>query len=330
MKNFKLFLCYFFVSFSIVNMLSKEICIYQSSELFENQLFDFLYRTIDREVIKKTKFSDLTNQKSTNLNFRDAVLLYLFSMQDKKYRKYSIWALERIYALSSDAQLNEFVLWNLAFYYEKKENFVLSSSLYSVFKKMFPGSSFYWESRYKEILMCYQYCHQAYHDISDIEKTMLLCEEYMLDIEEMKGDFSFKVVEIYQDLSLRIIRKNLGIVAFYDHKFSYSREISTFFSCFQRLNNIFNKIKHFLDFSHPEFTHKKNQVYLFSLKEIGSLLEDFFLFHELQDGLPAGDSFIEDRAKIEDKIKKDRSAVKESIDNIFQKINNFVDAYYEL
>lgn len=329
MKNFRLFFYYLFVSLFIFEIVAKELLIYEHSELFENQLFNFLYNSVDKELLKKVKFSDLTAQKSVNLNFRDAVFLYLFSMQNSKYKKYTIWALERIYALSSDAQLNELLLWNLAFHYEKKENFVVASGLYNLFKKMFPGSQFYWESRYKEILMTYLYCHEYYHDISDIEQTMKLCEEYMLDIALLESDFSFKVIEIYQDLSLRIIKKNLGIVSFYENKFGYSRELTSFFSCLQRFSNISHQVDRFLNFSYENINNKKNQIYLLSLQEIEKLI--ILLFETCGiETLPIGESFIDEYTELQKRIKVDRYLFRNHIREAYEKINNFVDAYYEL
>ena len=329
MKNFRLFFYCLFVSLFIFEIVAKELLIYQNCELFENQLFDFLYNSIDKELLKKVKFSDLTVQKSTNLNFRDAVFLYLFSMQNPKYKKYTIWALERIYALSSDAQLNELLLWNLGFHYEKRENFVVASGLYSLFKKMFPGSQFYWESRYKEILMSYLYCHEYYHDISDIDETMKLCEEYMIDIAALESDFSFKVIEIYQDLSLRIIKKNLGIVSFYENKFSYSRELTSFFSCLQRFSNISDQVNRFLNFSYENINNKKNQIYLLSLQEIEKLIISLFESCKIET-LPVGESFINEYTELQKRIKSDRFFFRKHIQETYAKINNFVDAYYEL
>ena len=326
---------YFKIIFSLLLVLlsiridSKELVIHRDAELFENQLFSFLYKKIDKKILNNTKFSDLTSQKSANLNFIDAILLYLFSMQDKRYSKYTVWALERMYALSSDAQLNELLLWNLAFQHENKDNFVIASELYGLFKRMFPGSLFYWRARHKEILTTYKYTHECYHDITDVEKTMTLCEEYILDAHEINGDLTWSVIEIYQDLSLRIIKKNLDNIYFYKKKYNYSREISVFFSCLQRIDLILDHIVRFLKYTNDEIVNKKNQIYLLSLYETKKHIEEFSIRCNCEN-LPRGESFLTEREALIQSIKKQRVMYQEQIEKLCDTISIFINAYYEL
>ena len=60
------------------------------------------------------------------------------------------------------SKLSELLLWNLACEYEKYGKFRVASELFYQFKKIFPGSDFYWAARCKEIITAYNFCQDEY------------------------------------------------------------------------------------------------------------------------------------------------------------------------
>ena len=117
-KIYSLLIFFYFNSFLCFNLEPRE-----GLEYYQVSLFDYLYHIINKDELAKYKIADFTNQKSNRLNFFEAMGLFLFSLTNKKYDKYVLWSLERLYSLSSDAKLSELLLWNLACEYEKYGKF---------------------------------------------------------------------------------------------------------------------------------------------------------------------------------------------------------------
>lgn len=308
---------------------SQELIIKKRAELYEEQLFNYLYNIVDKEFLAKNTLSNFTSKKSNTLTFVESIGMYLYAIQDEKYNKYVIWALERMYSLSSDARLNELILWNLAAQYEKKENFPLATELYAIFKKLFPGSRFYWTARYKEIFCSYKYCQYEYHDITHIEKTMKLCEEYIVDVMTIQTDFLIDVFYIFQDLSLRVLKKNLNIIGFYSQKYTYSFQETTFLSSLQRLEAIAAYIDYLESYCDENIKTKKNQIYRIILQETKKSIEDFFAFYQIEK-LPSGENFISEYEAIMEKIKQKKKCLTRDIVEVEKKILFHIAAYYEL
>lgn len=304
------------------------MCIKQNAELYEEELFNYLYNSVDKTFFKKNSLSALSSRKSTTLNFIESVNLYLLAMADKKYNKYVIWALERMYNLSSDVRLNELILWNLATQYEKKSDFILASELYSLFKKLFPGSRFYWTARHKEIINSFKFCQHEYHDIAQVERTIKLCESYLVDLTDTNVDLDFEIVSIFQDLSLRMIKKTLNVGLHYLKKYSYTRENTTILSVLHRLNLLVGDIDYFSSYCQSDIEIKKNKLYEIVLREIKNNVEELFLRYDLV--LPSGKNYLDENREIMEKIECNKVSLRSDLSFVCEEILFHIDAYYEL
>jgi hypothetical protein len=299
-------------------------------EYYQTTLFEYIYKNINKEELKKYTISDVTNQKSNTLNFFQACALLLFSLSNKKHDKYVLWALERLYALSSDAKLNELILWNLACEYEKYEKFRIASELFYQFKKIFPGSSFYWSARLREITTAYNFCQDEYHDIYDTEKTMRLAQEYINDAYELNQELTIDIVYILQDLSLRMIKKTVDIGTHYLKKNKYTYNSVCILSAIQRLDELLSDIKYFLNFNIETLSSdKKHTQYIATLREIEKQASLFFNKND-SITLPSGFNYQEEHREITQYINTYKNNIITQLDEIYKKIDYSIEIYYEI
>lgn len=299
-------------------------------EYYQTTLFDYLYENINKEKLCKYKLSDVTNQKSNTLNFFEATALLLFSLSNKKNDKYVLWALERLYILSSDAKLSELLLWNLACEYEKYEKFKIANELFYQFKKIFPGSSFYWRARVKEITNAYNFCQDQYHDIYDTEKTIKLAQEYINDTNELNEELKIEIVYILQDLSLRMIKKTVDIGFHYLKKNKYTYNTICILSSIQRLDQLLYDIQYFLNLDIESIAKDEKHIYyIATLSEIQKQTEIFFNTHELMI-LPSGFDYQDTHSKIIEYINNNKIKIISQLDTIYKKIDYSIESYYEI
>jgi hypothetical protein len=299
-------------------------------EFYQTTLFDYLYENINKEELCRYKLSDVTNQKSNTLNFFEATALLLFSLSNKKNDRYLLWALERLYILSSDAKLSELLLWNLACEYEKYEKFKIANELFYQFKKIFPGSSFYWQARFKEITNAYNFCQDQYHDIYDTEKTIKLAQEYINDTNELNEELKIEIVYILQDLSLRMIKKTVDIGFHYLKKNQYTYNNICILSSIQRLYQLLYDTEYFLNFNIQGIDKDQKHIYyLATLSEIQKQAESFFNIHQSMI-LPSGFAYQEEHAEIIKYIEHKKIKIISELDTIYKKIDYSIESYYEI
>lgn len=326
--NNKIYL--FLISIYFHSVLSEILQPREGLEYYQVSLFDYLYYLINKEELSKYKISDFTNQKSNTLNFFEAMGLLLFSLTNKKNDKYVLWALERLYVLSSDAKLSELLLWNLACEYEKYEKFRVASELFYQFKKIFPGSDFYWNARFKEIVTAYKFCQEEYHDIYDTERTIKLAQDYILDVYEMNQELKIEIVYILQDLSLRMIKKTIDIGFHYLKKNKYTYDPICILSSWQRLDQALTDIKYFLNFNIQEIENdKKYTNYVATLIEMQKQIESFFVSHE-SIVLPSGFNYQDEHREMIQYISSNKVCIIKNLESIYKKIDYCVEVYYEI
>jgi hypothetical protein len=300
-------------------------------EYYQEELFYHLYNKINKEHLSRYRISDFTSRKSNTLNFFEAAAFLLFAMTDKKYNKHIIWALERLYVLSGDAKLSELLLWNLANTYESYEKYKAASELYNQFKKIFPGSSFYWLSRYKEITVSYKYSQNEYHDISENEKIIELIKEYIIDNNHFNEVFFQEIMVILHDLSFKIIKKNLDTGLHYLKKYSYTHNNHTILSAWLRLYTLFDYIEFYQELSltyDGGKENEKNKIYYATLLEIKRIVMDYFQMHDLIP--PKGLQYEKEHDEIMKYISQNKSTLLNDIKNIFKKAHYAIESYYEL
>jgi hypothetical protein len=299
-------------------------------EYYQVVLFNYLYSIIDKEALKKRRIEDFINRKAQTLNFFEAIGLFLFSLTKKKYDKYVLWSLERLYVLSADAKLSELILWNIAAEYEKCEKFRVASELYSQFKKLFPGSTFYWAARYKEIVTAYKFCQHEYHDIYDTEKTLNLAQEYTSDLLELEKTVSVEIITIWQDLSMRMIKKTVNIALHYLKKNQYTYNPICLLSAWQRLDELNSDIDYFSNFI-DQYTSGDNvhQKYCAVLIEMKSIMSLFFEKNNTVV-LPSGNNYEEEYDIILQHIVKNKSDLICQLSDVYKKINYCIESYYDI
>lgn len=300
-------------------------------EYYQEELFYHLYNKINKEHLSRYRISDFTSRKSNTLNFFEAAAFLLFSMTDKKYNKHIIWALERLYVLSGDAKLSELLLWNLANAYEGYEKYKAASELYNQFKKIFPGSSFYWLSRYKEITVSYKYSQNEYHDISENEKIIELIKEYIIDNNHFNEVFFQDIIFILHDLSFKIIKKTLDTGLHYIKKYSYTHNNNTILSAWLRLYNLFDHIEFYEELIltyDGEKQNDKNKLYYATLLEIKRIIIEYLEIHEVLP--PKGLQYEKEHDEIMKYIAQNKSTLINDLKNIFNKAHYAIESYYEI
>lgn len=313
-------------SFSLCSLLVSR----DGLEHYQELLFEYLYNMIDKKSLEDHKISDFTNQKSNTLNFFQAAGLLLFSLTNKKYDKYVLWALERLYVLSSDAKLSELLLWNLGCEYEKHEKFRIASELFYQFKRIFPGSDFYWNARVREIFSAYKFCLDEYHDINDVEKTIKLSQDYIVDVYELGEELNIDIVYILQDLSMRMIKKTVDIGLHYLKKNQYTYDLNCILSSLHRLEELLQDVKYFFNFNIDEIKNDSKYInYMASLLEIKKQVEGFFIIYE-DVKLPSGANYPEEYEAILIYISENKKSLIDRLSSIYHKIDYCIEVYYEI
>jgi hypothetical protein len=302
----------------------------KTAESYEFSLYKALSKRINWEHLLRYTIDDFTNRKASTLNFFEAVGLYLYAMSDDSYKSYVIWALERLYALSPDPQLSEIILWNLACEYEKYGKHHVASEFFAHFKKIFPGSSFYWTARYKEIINIYTFCLDSYHDSKDTERVLQLAEEFIVDSSILEEKMYLEIVHIYQDLSLRIISQSLNFAIHYLKKIRYSFDSSCLFGVILRLDTIYHLTEKYKAIPAKEIAGDPRQVLYQSVLE--TILQSIETFFEKDTALiiPQGENYQEERAEVITHIKNNRQDIEKNSKDIVNKIYYAIELYYEL
>jgi hypothetical protein len=299
-------------------------------EYYQIILFDYVYQLIDKDALNLSSISDFLNQKSNTLNFFQACGLFLFSLTNKKHDRHILLALERMYVLSSNAKLSELILWNIAFEYEKIDKFRVASELYNQFKKLFPGSQFYWTARYKEILTAYNFCQYEYHDIFDTERTITLAQEYIGDCIELNQTISFEIIDILQDLSLRMIKKSIDIALHYLKKNTYTYNTVCILSAWQRLDQLNNDILYFLEcITQHESKEEKAILYQSTLLQMQKIILPFLEKH-INTKLPIGENYEEENITIISYINNNKLNIIAQLKDILNNISYCIESYYEI
>jgi hypothetical protein len=299
-------------------------------EYYEKALFDLAYNSINKEHLEKYSISDFYNRKSSTLNFFEALAFYLFSMEDKNYNRYIIYCLERLYVLCPQNRMKELLLWNLIVEYERQGKHRVASELANQFKTFFPGSSFYWAARYREIKNGYEFCEQEYHDMADTQKILKLCEEFIFDSTILAEPFFMEVLYIYQDLSLRIVNKNIEIIDHYLQKYKYTFEEGTSLSVLLRLNRLLEIVTEFSEIQVEKMVaDKKYILYQSVLKKIKDDISSFFeVFSYLK--MPSGLEYPTEHDAVMDGIKKHSRKIREKAEYINNNIRYAIQNYYEI
>lgn len=298
-------------------------------EYYQYDLWNTLYDKINKEHLFNYTIGDFTSKKSNTLNFFEAAAFLLFSLTDKKYNKHIIWALERLYILSSDAKLSELLLWNLANEYEKFEKWKPASELYGQFKKIFPGSQFYWLARYKEIVDSYKYSQEEYHDISSNENIIKLIRDYIIDCDAFQESILEEIILILHDLAFKMIQKTVNIGLHYLKKYHYTYNEYTIISAWQRIETLYEDILYFEEIEIPECeNNKKYKIFRATINEIKKITEKFFSIHDQQ--LPYGEDYELIQKKLMEYTIKNNNAIRSDAMNVYTKINYAIESYYEL
>lgn len=299
-----------------------------NSDYYELLLFNFLYDHINIEHLSQANIGAIVSKKSQYWNLYESVVVFLYSMSIKKYKKYRVFALERLYSLSNDAKMSELILWNLANEYERYDKLKGACELYGQFKKIFPGSEFYWSARYREIKVAYQLAMDDYLDISYNDMIIQLIKEYIVDKAVLEEGSFNEIIVILHDLSFKMIKKHIHIVQHYIQKYSYTYDIHTILSSWQRLNTIINDIDFFLDIcSFEEDSFKKNKLYYSVLTEMKSMINVFFDKHNQL--LPEGQEYIIMHEKLMHYIKDKKDILLNQISFLCDKMLFAIELYYE-
>lgn len=300
----------------------------ENCDYYQLLLFDFLYKHINLDHLSKVNLSSIVSRKSQYWNLFEASSIVIYAFSKKKYTKYAIFALERLYALSGDAYLSELVLWNLANLYEKYGRLRLACEVFSQFKKIFPGSEFYWLSRYKEIVVSYKMAKEYFLDISYNENIIQLIKEYIVDKTILEEESFGDIITILHDLSFKMIKQHIHTGQHYLKKYSYTHEVHTILSAWQRLKLILNDIDFFLDICTFESDHyRKNKLYYGVLTEMQNIVALFFKKHEIP--LPCGEDYIDMHQDIIQYIQRNKYILLDDLDSLFYKLILAIEVYYE-
>jgi hypothetical protein len=214
-------------------------CIAYSSQEIKSLLAEQLVSFINVEDNNSDKYHALINQKINTLQFQDAAILFLQSYEKPQRNTYTKNGLERMYALSPDARLSELILWNLALFNEELGNNILAAEMFYNFKKIFPGSVYYWKSRYREIVSSRKICLPYYFDDQKIDQTIILCREYERDIDNHKSEEYQNVINIMQELYNEKIKKYADIARHYIKKYRYTKNTNTLYAAINRISEMY-------------------------------------------------------------------------------------------
>ena len=81
-------------------------------------------------------------------------------------------------------------------HYEKIEKAVAAAEMFSFFKRLFPGSVFYWVARFKEIKNAYIVCREFSRESSQTELVIELCKQYCIDVNIVSSPAYIEVVHV--------------------------------------------------------------------------------------------------------------------------------------
>jgi hypothetical protein len=296
-------------------------------EYYQLLLFEFIYSHINLDHLACVKINSLISRKSQTWNLFEVSAVILYALSHKKYRKYLIFALERMYVLSGDAYLSELALWNLANEYERYDKLKPACELYGQFKKIFPGSQFYWLSRYKEIMSAYKISKEEFLDITQNSFIIDLIKDYIVDKAVLEEDHFNDIITVLHDLSFKMIKKHIHNIQHYIKKYSYTNNLHTILSSWQRLDTTLNDIQFFLDICAFEEDHyKKNKLYYSICLQLQSMISDFFAVHSIP--LPCGQEYIEMHENTMRYIKRHQAELLRDLDSVCNKILLAIELYY--
>lgn len=258
-------------------------------ENFEKILIDNLILFVGLESLNGKNVYDYLYTKTNKLNFKEASCLYILSAIYPKYIYHKEKALERMYSLCPDPRFGEIILWNLAIVYEQQEKYYMAAEMFSHFRRLFPGSRFYWTARIKEIKDTEKSCFKREYDTQQMEHLINLCKQYIIDANAFNQIINIDVLYIMHEAHLDIFLKEISIVMQYLNKHVYMRTESSIFSAYQRIMLFSDIINSALENNYTYIKDEKDILYKDIFNKANDLILLFINKHPIN--LPQGKDF---------------------------------------
>lgn len=328
--NYFLFFFTFFYSKNYKKKIKNNNRTYKKKEIKEEKtLKKFLEKRFDENYFNGKKLKDFLNKKINKMNFNEAAAVYITCFEKNEKEKVKLLSLKRMYQLCSDSRLAEYILWEFGNLNLKLGKFVEAYECFSFFKKLFPGSKFYWEARLKEIETLFKLNLNYRLDDTNNKTLIDLCRQYEYDIsflEKINKEDYLKILKIMRNCYINEINKNLNIAKDYYNRSRYMRTPESLLSVFLRLDELSEILKEAILYdSFSDEIFFKDNFYEEILNFVSKKLELYFLNLNLK--VPSGKDYISDR---EDAItflninfKKVSELSKEAIDLIAEKIKKY-------
>jgi hypothetical protein len=311
----------------LVFLIVSQFCPLRSKIKFEEDrilLKDLVIQKIGDENLKGKKISDFTNKKSKHLSFNEAASLYsLYVEVENKSIKQFLMVLLRLYSICPDSKLSEHILWNIGLCYELHGDNLSAAETFGIFKKLFPGSENYWNSRYHEITNAYACTKQYDLDDTNTLFAITLCNEYVDDLSNAGRCECQDVLEIEKSLYLKILKRELYIAKQYAKKYLYMRAPECLFSSFQRLIQLDKLINDELELErYGNRISSVSKGHAALLNEVKTLLKGFLDRHKVT--ISSGSEYIESKdsaiSYIRSNIGEFRSEIEELTDVLEKKL----------
>jgi hypothetical protein len=308
----------FFIVF-IFEIKSSEAEIKESVNSLKNNLKD----KIDPSLIDLKKKNNYTYKKTNLLTFSEAAAVYCL-LEEKEYgSRLAISALQRMYYICSDIFISEHILWNLGLTYEKRDENALAYEIFGMFKKLFPGSTCYKISKYKEIKNGLKLTKNHNYDEEKILALIIICDEFLDEFKETKDSLWIDVLFVLEAVSLRLIRKYLSIAEFYINRFNYINNNTNIFSSIKRLVTANNFIKDIIEQNRwNDIINSDHKNFIFSIEKTSNEIESFIKKYSIE--MPCGKLFIDNYnlfiSKIEINKKTINADLKKTLKHSFESI----------
>ncbi len=285
---------------------------------------------IDPNLIDCKKKNDYTYKKTNLLTFSEAAALYCL-LEEKEYdSKLATSSLQRMYYLCSDIFISEHILWNLGLAYEKREEFTLAYEVFGMFKKLFPGSTCYELSKYKEIKNGLKLTKDHNYDEERILNLIVICDEFLEEFKNIKDSVWIDVLYVLESISLRLIKKYLSTSEFYLNRFKYIKTDSNIFSSITRLVAANNFIKDLVQQNKwNDIKIEDHKMFISLIEKISDGIDDLIVKYSIE--VPNGKMFIDNYNLFISKIEKNKKIInldlkktlKESFESI-KKIHKYI------
>lgn len=258
-------------------------------EHFEKILIENLILFVGLDSLNGKNVYDYLYTKTNKLNFKEASCLYILSAIHSKYIYHKEKALERMYSLCPDPRFSEIILWNLGIVYEDQEKYYMAAEMFSHFRRLFPGSRFYWTARIKEIKDTEKSCFRREYDTQQMEHLINLCKQYIIDANAFNQIINIDVLYIMHEAHLDIFLKEISIVEQYLNKHVYMRTESSIFSAYQRIMLFSDIINSALENNYTYIKDEKDTLYKDIFNKSNDLILAFTNKHPIN--LPQGKDF---------------------------------------